>query len=322
MNLFMLSPPSLWDFFCIASLIGIWPRFIEPAWIRTSYITCKIASLPSPLKGLKIAQFSDLHFSSSMSDNFLKKVFRKIERLEPDLILFTGDFLCYGKMEEQDRLHAFLNKLQAPHGCFAVLGNHDYAACVSVNEKGDYDVIDPATTPLKKAFNRLGKPVAEVTGHMTDRAKNTPLHDALIGLLKKTPFKLLHNETATLQIGDAKLNLTGLGEYMMARALPSEAFAKYDKRFPGIILLHNPDGAPCLKEFPGDIILSGHTHGGQINLPWIWKKFTVLENRKFTKGLHPAGDKWIYINRGIGSAFPFRCFSPPELLLLTLECRT
>lgn len=313
------SSPLLWDLFCVSSLVGIWPRFIEPNLIYTTPLTLKIPHLPQALSGLKILQISDVHFNQHTSDKFLKKLIRKCHELNPDLIVLTGDFICYSHLEDAERLKRFLQEFHAPYGCYAILGNHDYASFVSINHQGDYDVIEPPTSSsLSRAFSRLVESTT-LTKKVTERAKNTSFHNELIDLLKQTPFQLLHNETLVLSIKNSKLNLCGLGEHCLNKVDPEKAFQDYDQEFPGIILLHNPDGVPSIKDYPGQIILSGHTHGGQVNLPWMWKKFTLLENMQFKKGLVKYKDKWMYVNRGLGSVLPFRWFSPPEILLLTLE---
>jgi predicted MPP superfamily phosphohydrolase len=308
----------LWDAICTLSVIGIWPRFIEPVLLSTSRHRMCIPDLPPSLRGFKILQFSDLHFNPQQSPSYLDKLANQIKALSPDLIAFTGDFLCYSKLEEPDRLKQFLNRLSAPHGCFAVLGNHDYAQSVSINAAGDYDVIEEEPSSLKKVFSRLARSISP-TKQVTQRARNTPFNSSLTELLKETPFTLLHNETKQISVGTSKLNLCGFGEHMLGKTLPSSAYAHYDPAYPGILLLHNPDGAPHLKHYPGNIILAGHTHGGQINLPWIWKRFTLMENRSLKRGWHAVDGKQLYINRGIGGVLPFRFFAVPELLLLTLE---
>lgn len=314
-----LASPFLWDLFCTVSLVGIWPRFIEPRLVLTSHQRLPIRNLPKELNGLKILQISDLHFHRHTSPAFLDQIIHKCEKLQPDLIVFTGDFLCYSQLEEPQRLKAFLQRFDAPYGCYAVFGNHDYASFVSINAKGDYDVIEPsASSSLARAFSRLQATVT-LTKTTTERARQTPLHTDLLLLLQDTPFQLLHNATTTIPLKGTKLNICGLGEHSLSKLDPKQAFSNYNKDYPGIILLHNPDGAPSLKHYPGDIILSGHTHGGQVNLPWMWKKFTALENMHFKKGLIKCDDKWLYVNRGLHSVLPFRWFSPPEILSLTLE---
>lgn len=310
----------LWEAWCVISLVGIWPRYIEPNMLLTSRMNVKLLNLPQGLHGLKIVQFSDLHFHAGLPDFFLKKITRKIKAEEPDLIVFTGDFLCHARLSDKDRLLKFLNSLSAPSGCFAVFGNHDYEQSICVNAEGEYDVNqnEDGSSLILQGFQRL-LTTTKLAKKATARAKALSEHLELAALLKQTPFVLLNNSTKCVPIKGAALNLSGLAEYSLGKIEIQSAFQNYDPHYPGIILLHNPDGIPLLKDAPGEIILSGHTHGGQVNLPWMWKKFTPMENREFKKGAIEWNGKWVYVNRGIGSVMPFRWFAPPELLLLTLE---
>lgn len=321
MKQFLKSPSfSLvaWDLFCLASIIGIWPRFIEPNLILENTISLTLPQLPKELDGLKILQFSDLHLRPDLSDAFLARLTRKILKHQPDIIVFTGDWLCYSHLDDPQRLKLFLNTLHAPFGCYSIFGNHDYAACVSINPNGDYDVLDGTPSSLSVGFKRLFSSI-RLTKKITQKAADVPVHEKLIHLLQETPFQNLHNENRLLSIRGAHLNLVGVGEYILGRFHPEKAFKGYDERFPGIILSHNPDTAPALENYPGEIILSGHTHGGQLNLPWLWKKFTLMENMAYKQGLFKLKNKWLYVNRGIGSIMPFRWFAPPELLIVKLK---
>lgn len=308
----------LWDLFCIGSIVGIWPRFIEPFLIATTHQKVPISNLPDQLNGLKILQFSDLHLNECQSQSFLKKIIKKTHKLKPDIIVFTGDFLCGAQLKDPNRLRNFLQEFNAPHGCYAILGNHDYEHYISINKNGDYDLITDSKTPLQQALYRLFNSPT-LTKTTTPGAQNLSPNKSLVNLLKTTPFQLLHNETVSINIKGALLNLTGLGEYMTTDTLPQKAYIGIKENNCNITLLHNPDGLPLLKSYPADIVLCGHTHGGQVNLPWLWKKFTLLENMIFKKGVFKIENKWIYVNRGVGSILPFRWFSTPEILLLTLE---
>lgn len=309
----------LWDAWCITSLVGIWPRFIEPRLVTTTVLTMKIKDLPAELNGLKILQFSDLHFHDQVPSSFLERIYSKVKEFAPDIIVFTGDFICQSVLEDKERLLTFLNNFpKAPFGNFAILGNHDYSEFVSVNDEGVYDIVEPYVSHIGKAIKRLFKrtkfPVA-----MNPRVKQIPMHEELINLIKQTPFQLLHNSTQTIQVKNTGFNICGVGEYMLGRFDPETAFKNWDPKYTGIILAHNPDCAVQLSEFPGALVLSGHTHGGQVNLPWINNKFVLIQNRNLKQGMVYVDNKWVYINRGIGSVMPFRWFAPPELLCLTLD---
>lgn len=310
----------LLDFFCFASLVGIWPRFIEPNLLQTKTLSLFLEKLPSDLENLKILQFSDLHWNTEFSRSFLKKkVLTQIDRLKPDLILFTGDFLCKSVMDDKEGLKDFLFCLKAKYGVFGILGNHDYEKFVSVSSSGTYDVVKKSSSSnVLNAFKKLFQK-AVFTGELTEEAKNVPVHQELIELLKETPLVLLHNETALITIGSTALNLCGLGELSAGKFDPEKAFLKYDTDYPGIILTHNPDSIPLLRNHEGFLILSGHTHGGQINLPFLCDRFSLMIHKEYRRGLKKLEDKMVYTNRGIGAILKFRLFSPPELTLITLK---
>lgn len=309
-----------WNAWCCLSVVGIWPRFIEHKLVNITRLNLKIPNLPHDLHGLKIVQFSDLHLHPKVSDKFLHKVKSKIDACKPDIILFTGDFLCFALPQDLERLQKFFNSLHAPYGCYAILGNHDYAEFISINETGDYDVLNSSAGSWGRIFKRLWKKTI-LTGKTTERAKAVKHNEVLEKLLKTTPFKLLKNTSTLVNIKNSSINITGVEEYVTGRFNPAQAFLKFDHRYLGIVLAHNPDSVPSLLHFPGEIILCGHTHGGQVNLPWLWKKFTLMENPYIKKGLFHMNNKWIYVNRGIGSIVPFRWFAIPELLLLKLESK-
>jgi predicted MPP superfamily phosphohydrolase len=307
-----------WDLFCIFSVVGIWPRFIEPHLLSTTSVSLPICDLPADLKGLKILHFSDLHIHPKMSEFFLQKLSNRICKLSPDLIVFTGDFLRYAQLSSPERLGHFLRSLHAPHGCYAVLGNHDYAQYVSLNSEGDYDIADLSKELLIEAWKRFFKQITP-SKKVRNPLPSIEYHTDFMNLLKETPFQLLNNHCLQIPIRDTFLNLCGLEEYSLGKPCLEKAFTYYDSKYPGIILMHNPDGAAAVENYPGNIILSGHTHGGQVNIPFIREKMTLLENPQRYRGLSKLAEKWLYINRGVGSTIDFRWFSIPELTLITLE---
>lgn len=308
-----------WDTWCVLSILGLWPRFIEPKMLSISKIDLPIANLPHSLEDLTILQISDLHWHANFSPAFIQKIINKINALQPDLLIFTGDFLTQSKLENAPGLKKFLNSLNAKIGCFAVLGNHDYESYVTANDQGDYDVENFAQSHhLHKGFRLLFREV-KLSKKISPAVQKLKTHDELIDLLQKTPFQLLHNSCKIIPVKQSFLNICGLGEYTLGRCLPQKAFEGYDASYPGLILTHNPDSVPLLLDYPGDIILAGHTHGGQVNLPFLRNKFTRVEQMQHIRGLKKLNGKWVYINRGIGSVMPFRWFSTPELTLIRLK---
>ncbi|KAF3362471.1 hypothetical protein PHSC3_000943 [Chlamydiales bacterium STE3] len=307
-----------WDLFFLCSLLGIWPRFIEPNLLYLSRFTLPIPRLPKPLSGLKIIQVSDLHFGPQLSDRYLQRLRHKIHQETPDLIFFTGDFICRSELKDPTRLKTFLNSLKATYGRYAVLGNHDYTQYVSVNASGDYDIFEEENSQFNRGFKRFFKNL-NLSGKATSHVNKLKPHPTLEEILQECHIHLLQNQTKTVQIEGHRINITGLGEHMLNRVEPEVAFSNCDPKLPTFVLVHNPDAIPKLTSYPGNLILAGHTHGGQINLPWIWKKVCVLENPQYKRGLFQEKGKWIYVSRGVGGTTPFRLFSPPEVVLFTLE---
>lgn len=308
----------LWDFTCAVSLIGIWPRFIEPQWLEVTKTSISIPRLHPTLQGLRILQLSDLHLDENTSPSFLQQVLESAQALNPDIVVFTGDFLCYARMKDATSLLRFLNAFNPLYGCYAVLGNHDYEEYVGINADGEYDLVAPAQTTATRMWKRLCVK-KKLAGRHARRLRQLEPNADLLALLQNSPFQLLRNSTQQIAIQDTAINLCGLGEYTANDLRPQQAFRDYDRRYPGVVLAHNPDAIPLLAQYPGELLLCGHTHGGQINLPFFVDRISLVEHPEYRRGRFQEGSRTIYVNRGLGSAVRIRWGARPELSLFTLE---
>jgi predicted MPP superfamily phosphohydrolase len=102
-------------------------RWVEPHWVSITTPDMPVSGLPAALAGRTLAHISDLHVGTT-DPGHLTACLRRVTALRPDLVVITGDFMtCHGT-EQVDRVPRVLAELApAPLGCFAVLGNHDYA---------------------------------------------------------------------------------------------------------------------------------------------------------------------------------------------------
>lgn len=303
----------MWWFLVTVIVLALWARVIEPLLLATTFFSPSF----SLGKKFRIVQLSDLHVYSGSRGQFLKRIEKKVASLQPDLIVITGDLLCWGKSEQVEPLRRFLKELKAPFGVFAVAGNHDYAPSLTINRRGEYDVEMEESTrfPFLKILRRLFSNTIPL-GASTSLAQKAALSSGLLRLLQDANVCLLDNET--VQIGTL-FNLTGVGEHMGGHADLKRAFKNYDPSLQGILLAHNPDLFSYLHEEPCALVLSGHTHGGQINLPWLWRKFTCMEFPKYKRGVFEKEGRLLYVSRGLGSAVPFRFNAIPEIVCIEWE---
>jgi predicted MPP superfamily phosphohydrolase len=153
------------------------------------------------------------------------------------------------------------------------------------------------------------------------------LRHEIVPLLASVPLRLLRDEWTTVDVGDgAKLVIMGLdcthhlhedGEQLarVADTAPNGA--------PRLLLYHSPELMPQASSHNIDLYLCGHTHGGQVRLPFIGPLLTSSQlGRRYVMGHYRRGDTHLYVSRGIGleglSAPRVRLLSPPEITLVTL----
>lgn len=260
--------------------VGAYAYFVEPTWLRVQRLTLQIKGLPLNLDGLRLVQLSDLHVGSAVPHQFLRKVIATTQALEPDLIVLTGDYV-HTRPDDVAEVTALVQHLRAPIGVFAVLGNHDYA----VNYPGD-----PAIPGVE---------------------------DMVITALARGGAQVLRNDWLPVGGGKHPLILFGIDELLSGRArvapldtLPLDS--------PRLVLCHNPDIIPFLAGRDFDLLLCGHTHGGQIRIPPFPPPFTATRNRRFWAGLFQDGHRKIFVSRGIGYTWRARLASRPECVCITL----
>lgn len=143
--------------------------------------------------------------------------------------------------------------------------------------------------------------------------------------LESNGAKVLMNESETIKIGDSDFNLIGIkapyvGQNIKNDLAKSMAGIK-NNNLCKILLTHSPESIneAALKNI--DLILAGHTHGGQVYVPFLTRLIipTKFAFKKYIKGIYKVGDSTLYVNRGIGTSnLPFRFLNLPELTILSL----
>ncbi|MFB6465717.1 metallophosphoesterase [Cytobacillus sp. Hz8] len=142
-------------------------------------------------------------------------------------------------------------------------------------------------------------------------------------IMTKSGFTLLRNQAKKIELlGNSSIYIVGIDDAMLGKPDLDKAFQNVPKEAYKILLSHAPDLADQSYPFGAELQLSGHSHGGQIKIPFLGALVTSPYGEKYIEGLFTIGKKnplTLYVNRGLGTTrLPFRFLSRPELTVITL----
>ncbi len=226
-----------------------------------------VSDLPDALDGLRVALVTDTHFSSTVPAEDIERAVRAALDARPDLIVLGGDYVTWGDRRYVSGAAELLAPLQAPHGVFAVLGNHD----------DDRDM--PAALTAKG-------------------------------------FVVLKDERTQISVRGETLEIAGIRFW--TRRVERIAKVLAGATATTLLLAHDPRRLKEAADLDVSLVLSGHTHGGQIVLPGLG----AVAARPFplVAGLGTQENTSIYVSRGVGTVYvPIRLNCPPEVAILTLK---
>jgi predicted MPP superfamily phosphohydrolase len=237
---------------------------------------------PAAFNGYKIAVLSDFHYDPVFSVHPLRAAVPAVNALQPDLIVLTGDFVSEPSFGQTHRAAAFraepcallLRQMKAPHGLWAVMGNHDA-------------VTDPGL---------------------------------ITSILRASGIQVLSNQAMPIEHAGGRFWLSGVDDVLQGNSDLHAALAKVPKEEATVLLAHEPDYADFVSRHPVDLQISGHSHGGQVRLPFLPPFYEPPLARKYIAGLYKVGPLTLYTNRGLGTVgVPIRFDCPPEITLITLR---
>ncbi|MCC6421760.1 MAG: metallophosphoesterase [Gemmataceae bacterium] len=256
---------------------------VEPTWLEVNRHEVAIQGLPDEFAGLRIVQLSDLHSSQHVTPEYLREAVDLAQAQHGDVVVLTGDFVHKG-FTHVDRVARVVGRLHAPQGVYAVLGNHDFSV-----------------------RNALG-------------IRRYPhLHRAIADALTDQGVRVLRNETVRLARGDGALHLTGVEDLWSRVCDLDQAFDGVCPSVPRVVLAHNPCTVERLAQHRCDLMLSGHTHGGQVKLPGLGPLALGPKGRRYAAGMYRCGDTHLYVNKGVGFGLRLRYNVRPEVAVFTLR---
>jgi len=276
-----------------AAILGAGKGFYNttPLHMELSENKIKLEGLPESFRGLKTVQLTDLHASAIVSNSLFKNAAKLAMSQKPDIIFLTGDFVSgstkflSGHVGEFNQKHLdecleALSGLSAPLGIYGVLGNHDFWS---------------------------GKAALEIIMSKFE---------------KKLKVRWLRNESVEIRKGNEVIHLLGVDDYWAPGCSLGKAYKGLDADPVKILLSHNPDINEEIDTLGKriDLVISGHTHGGQVVAPLIGQPVIPSKyGQKYRQGLVRDGARQTYISHGIGHLLvPLRINCPPEVALMTL----
>jgi predicted MPP superfamily phosphohydrolase len=279
----------LWALDGLLLAFAIYSIFIEPRRLRLVRRTVHLPDLPPELDGLRLAHLADLHVKSArrrFPQEMARRAVALAVSLEADLVCVTGDL---GQASRHVGVAAPLLTPLTDRPAFAVMGNHDHDKMMESEFTGPPEV-------------RLGAAEWRRT-------------------VEGAGLRTLVNENATIELRGRRLALIGVGDPScgwddLGRALGHDA-APADFR---LVLVHSPDLLDDPRTDQADLVLCGHTHGGQIRLPGIGTPWApVWRDRRRSDGLFAVGETVCHVTRGVSAGIPARFLCRPEVCELTLR---
>lgn len=258
----------------VAGAIIFYATKIEPFSLQINTYTMK-ANIKEELS---VVQISDIQISEYYPVEKLEKIVTKINKLEPDIVLFTGDlYENYADYGPEDSVIAMLNQIKNTYGKYAIYGNRDYGGGAS---------------------RRYSK------------------------VMEEAGFTLLVNEGIFITLkNEEKIFLGGLDDSLLSTPNVDQVIADMQEQEANyhILLTHEPDVVDQFKDANFDLVLAGHSHGGQVKIPFFGGITTSLAE-KYLNGFYDVSDTMqLYVNTGIGtSRYPIRFLVPPEIARFNL----
>lgn len=266
--------------------------------IKKSAAICFLAAVFLLLYGLFEARWiriSRLSLSSpDVPEQFLGKK-----------IVFASDFHC-GIISNQNRISQIVETINGLDPDIVILG-------------GDY--IDGSERYIEPCFKALAGLKADygvfgVLGNHDYRVGEGAVKEAM----EKASIFVIDNDARWVSIGGQKIKIGGVGDFLAANAVLKPTVQDTAEDDFVILVAHNPSYYDRI--FPKiDLVLSGHTHGGQITIFGLWKPFFELKYQsKYISGAYPSKNSLLLVSNGVGTTIlPIRFFARPEISLITLQ---
>ncbi|PIR76468.1 MAG: hypothetical protein COU32_01915 [Candidatus Magasanikbacteria bacterium CG10_big_fil_rev_8_21_14_0_10_42_10] len=264
--------------------------FVEPTLLVTHEQTIHIPNITHPFT---IALVSDFQLGPYTKTEHVTHIVDRILLLHPDIVMLAGDQLdnTPGDIDETMYITPLSRLIDAGIPVYAIPGNHEYGIGGKRNSLDSLHFFGDMSKDAERAFKAIG-------------------------------IRYLTNTLVTTTIHDQEIAFFG-GDSYLAEKLSFDVLKDKPQDIPTIALIHNPGAIWLATKEDIDLVLSGHTHGGQIRLPFLGPIGRLDEPipLDWYQGLHQVDtNTQIFVTSGTGeSGTRARLFNPPEVALLTVE---
>lgn len=266
---------------CIFAGMIFYGTFVSVKRVNIVNQTVFSNKIPDECNNMKIALISDIHYNSFMDFERLSGMIDKINAASPDIILFAGDLF-----DKPDQ--------------------------IAVNETTREELIYLLKT-LEAPYGKFA-----VLGEADHASKS--LEEAMQNIFYYADFELLNNSSVLLhKDGLHSMNLIGIDSQIGGKPDINKAMENIDTNNFTIVLTHAPDLASSLPLNSIDLVVAGHSHGGQIAIPFFGPVLRKDGARKYTHGTTTVNNTVIIVGNGLGTSdVDMRLFAPPQCIMIRL----
>lgn len=265
---------------CAIVFLFVYARYLEPRWVEWNEVEMPLKNLPKELENKTLVQISDMHIGDEVHEDFIIKEFEKINKTNPDIVIYTGDFISAVNINQApyDQLEkALQHKAKGTLATIGIFGNHEYSIL----------------------------------------ARNPTVADSLERLLTKYNIIILRNNAIDL-LGLNIIGIDDYWGTNFYPNKALDYFDKEKANIalchnPDVLDLD------IWGDFDS-WVLSGHTHGGQVKPPFGKALKLPVDNKDYDEGVkNLSNGRTLYINKGMGHSERIRFNVRPEVTFFTLK---
>jgi len=248
-------------------------------------VSVSFERLPPAFDGMTVAVVADVHAGMFRKEAAVRDVVSVVNSADADLVVLLGDIVH--RCREASRYLPLLAGIRSREGVWACLGNHEYGVLWYSKHRR------PQAVPSVEEWRRM---------------------------YADAGAQLLVNEARCLTRGASRLWLVGVGDAYSGRDDVAAALDGLGDEECRIVITHSPDAVDHPRMAGVDLVLAGHTHGGQVWLPLVGPLYASCRGgRERAAGLSHANGTILYVTRGAGEGLPLRIGCPREVTLMTLR---